>query len=55
VRVKGDPERDPENGRTISGVGGVVDDRYELLEVLGRGGITEVVQAIDRRQIGSWR
>jgi class 3 adenylate cyclase len=30
-------------------VGGVVDDRYELLEVLGRSGTTEVVQAIDRR------
>ena len=28
---------------------GVVGDRYELLEVLGQGGDTEVVRAIDRR------
>jgi class 3 adenylate cyclase/tetratricopeptide (TPR) repeat protein len=30
-------------------VGDVVADRYELLEVLGQGGDSEVVQAIDRR------
>jgi hypothetical protein len=30
-------------------VAGVVGDRYELLEVLGHGGDTEVVRAIDRR------
>jgi serine/threonine protein kinase len=30
-------------------VAGVVADRYELLEVLGRGGDAEVVQALDRQ------
>ena len=30
-------------------MGDVVADRYELLEVLGQGGDSDVVQAIDRR------
>lgn len=46
-----DPQATPHSAVTPIGVGTVLHDRYELRQLLGRGGIATVYKAIDRYRV----